>query len=142
MMGSAETLLILAAALQVALTLFAMVRMASTRVGVLKAREVKLADVALDTRNYPERVHKLQNNLANQFETPVLFFAAIAIALGAGLASFGLVVLAYAWLVARVIHMAIHTRSNDMVKRFQAFVAGLIILATLWLVLVAGALVG
>ncbi len=141
-MPSADTLLILAAGLQAGLTFFAIVRMASSRIVVLKARDVALADVALDTRNYPERVHKLQNNVTNQFETPLLFFAAVAVALGAGVGTYLLAALAYLWLATRVVHMAIHTGSNDVVKRFRAFTAGLATLAAMWLVVIAAALAG
>lgn len=141
-MAPVDKLLILAAGLQVALAIFAMVRTARARVGALRTREVRVADVALDTRNYPERLHKLQNNVSNQFETPTLFLAAIAIALGAGLTSAPLAALAYAWLASRVAHMAIQTGSNHMVRRFRAFVAGLALLAAMWILLIGHALFG
>jgi hypothetical protein len=139
---TAETLLILAAGAQVALTIFAVMRMGTARIRALKGREVGLADVSLDTRNYPEPLHKLQNNTTNQFETPVLFFAAVATALAADLASFGLAALALAWLVTRAIHMAIHTGSNNVIRRFNSFLAGLLILGAMWVEIVAEALAG
>ncbi|WP_342631573.1 MAPEG family protein [Marinobacter alkaliphilus] len=47
--------------------------------GVRKARAVKTGKVnrhqaALDNRVWPEEVVKVSNNIANQFEAPVLFY--------------------------------------------------------------------
>ena len=50
--------------------------------------------------------------------------------------------LALAWLVTRAVHMAIHTGSNHVLRRFNAFVAGLLILGAMWVVIAAGALAG
>ena len=141
-MPSNEKLLILAAGLQVLLTFVVMMRMAAARFAALKGREVRLSEVALDMRNYPERMHKLQNNLVNQFETPVMFYAVIAVALAAGLESMSLVLLAYLWLASRAVHMAIHTGSNNVMRRFRAFVVGLVVLVLMWVVVVVGAFLG
>ena len=70
----------------------------------------------------------------------MLFFAAIAIALAAGLAGPALAWLAWGWLAVRVAHMAIHVGRNDVRLRFYAFLASCVILLAMWAVLMSAAL--
>ncbi len=137
---TAETWLILAAAGQAAIVAASYALLGRGRIAALKAGEYRMRDIATDRSRYPERLHKLANNVGNQFETPVLFLAAIAIALTAGLAGTVLAVLAWAWLASRAVHMGIHVGRNDVRQRFYAFGAGCLILLAMWVVLVAAAL--
>ena len=136
----AETGLILAAAGQAAIVAASYGLLGYARVAAYRAGEFRMRDIASDRGRYPARLHKLANNVANQFETPVMFLAAIAIALAAGLASPTLVALAWAWLAARVVHMAIHVGPNVVPWRFRAFGASCLVLTAMWVVLVVAAL--
>jgi hypothetical protein len=139
---SAETWLILAAAGQAAIVAVSFGLLARGRIGAYRAREYRMRDIATDRSRYPARLHKLQNNVANQFETPVMFLAAIAIALAAGLAGPTLAVLAWAWLAARVVHMGVHVGPNVVRWRFYAFGVSCLVLLAMWVVLVVAALRG
>ena len=126
--------------LQVGLTFWALVRMGSVRVASVKAKEVTFGDVALDTRNYPDGVRKVSNNVINQFETPVLFYAVVAMALATGTANWPVAVGAVIFVASRYVHHMIHVGSNHVRKRFNAFLVGLIGLLIAWIGLGVGLL--
>ncbi len=126
--------------LQVGLTFWALLRMGSVRVASHKAKEVTFSDVALDTSSYPEAVRKVSNNVANQFETPVLFYAVVAIALATGTVNWPVAVGAVIFVASRYVHHAIHVGSNHVRKRFNAFLVGLIGLLIAWIGLGVGLL--
>ena len=118
--------------IQVGLTFWSIIRMGMVRVASLKAREVALKDVALSSEAYPVNVHAHQNNVENQFETPVLFYAAVGVAAAVGATNWGMVVGAVIFIVARLVHYKIHTGNNNLHTRFNAFLAGLFGLLICW----------
>lgn len=73
---------------------------------------------------WPESVLKVNNNLRNQFEMPVLFYG-VCFMLWA-LEAVDLVALVAAWLfvLTRFVHAWIHLGSNRMRHRARAFAAG------------------
>ncbi|MHA1127875.1 MAG: MAPEG family protein [Alphaproteobacteria bacterium] len=117
---------------QVALTFWSIARMGIVRVASLKARRVALKDVALSSEAYPVDVHAHQNNVENQFETPVLFYAAVGVAAAMGAANWGMVVGALIFIVSRLVHYRIHVGENNLHQRFNAFLAGLVGLVICW----------
>lgn len=119
--------------LQVALTFLALVRMGQSRVASHVAKEVTYGDIALDTRNYPDGVRKVSNNVSNQFETPVLFYAVVAIAAATESANWPLAIGAVIYVASRYVHHMIHVGSNHVRKRFNAFLMGLIGLLIAWI---------
>lgn len=77
----------------------------------------------------------VRNNLANQFELPMLFFA-VGLGLHA-IAAVDRVAIALAWLfvVSRWLHFAVHVTSNDLRWRSPAFAFGFVILGVMWALL-------
>jgi len=138
MMSTAAIVLVWAAFAQVLLTFWAIIRMGMARVAVIRSGALTMADIALDSRGWPEHVQKFQANTSNQFETPILFFAGIAIALGAGAASAWVALFAWLYVASRLAHRRIHVGSNDVAQRFRAYLMGLFALAALWIALMAG----
>src|SRR5690606_21324806 len=59
---------------QIALTLFMYIRLAGAKAGAIKRGEVDEARRALHEDAWPESVQKINNNIRNQFEVPVLFY--------------------------------------------------------------------
>jgi hypothetical protein len=115
---------------QIALTFYLLFRMAYMRTTLLKSREVRAGDIALDNSRWPDRPRQFANAYANQFELPVLFYVLCLIATqtGAG-ANIFLVILAWAFVVTRLVHAYIHTTSNRVMRRGTAFgLGGLILL--------------
>lgn len=119
--------------LQVALTFWAIVRMGRMRVASHVSGDVTYGDIALDTRNYPDAVKQIQNNVTNQFETPVLFYAVVATAAATESANWPLAVGAMIYVGSRFVHHFIHVGSNHIRRRFNAYLVGLIGLLISWI---------
>ncbi|MXU66271.1 MAPEG family protein [Oceanomicrobium pacificus] len=123
---------------QVALTFWAIIAMGQGRLAALQAKQVRMADIAIETDAYPENVRLLQANVRNQFETPVLLYAGVGIALATGAVNWGVALGALTYAVSRALHRWVHAGSNHLPSRFNAFVLGLVGLLILWLALAAG----
>ncbi len=128
------TAVLLPVFVQVGLTFLLLLRLGSSRIAALRRGEVKTGDIALGERNWPKRVLQLQNAFHNQFELPVLFYVLAALALVTRKADMLFVVMAWMFVATRLVHAYIHTTSNRVIRRFQAFVAGVLILAAMWIV--------
>lgn len=122
---------------QILLTLVVLLITARARIGVLKSREVRLADVAVRNGAWPERVQLLTNNYANQFETPVLFYVLALAALIVGAAGPVMVALAWLFVATRVGHSLIHLNGNNIRHRFNIFAAGVAVLLAMAVALAA-----
>lgn len=125
--------LLLPAFIHVALVLVIGVRMGRARFRSASTGAVKIKDVAVDNSRWPEDVRKIANNYQNQFELPVLFYSALALLVATSLADWVAVTLAWIFVASRVIHSVIHTGANVVIRRFQVFVFGFVIVALLWL---------
>jgi len=129
-----EMHLFIACFIQFALTIVVLTIMFFTRIGDVKAgitdaRFFKTYDFATEI---PNKTKQLNRNVTNQFETPVLFFAVVALILAMGLAHQHLVVLAYAWVFLRVLHTFVHLTSNKLPYRMTTFILSLALLIALW----------
>ncbi len=85
-----------------------------------------------ENRDEPAESLFVRNNLANQFELPVLFHACCLALLASG--GVGPVVLVLAWIfvVSRYAHTAIHVTTNRIRYRQPAFAAGFLTLGAMW----------
>lgn len=73
------------------------------------------------------------DNFRNLFETPVLFYALMAVAVGAGHTPGWLVAGAWAYVALRVVHSFIHCTYNTVMHRFAAFGSSFVLLVVMWL---------
>ncbi|MFL5022807.1 MAG: MAPEG family protein [Microvirga sp.] len=128
------TAILLPVYVQVALTFILLLWMGSSRLGSLRTGEVKVKDIALGERNWPSRILQVQNAYHNQLELPVLFYVLVTLALFTRKADMLFVVMSWMFVTSRLVHAAIHTTSNKMALRFQAFVVGVLILAAMWVI--------
>jgi hypothetical protein len=128
------TAILLPVYVQVALTFILLLWMGSSRLGTLRSGEVKVKDIALGERNWPTRILQVQNSYHNQFELPVLFYVLVVLALITRKADMLFVVMSWMFVASRLVHAAIHTTSNKVAWRFQAFVVGVLILAAMWVI--------
>jgi hypothetical protein len=119
---------------QVGLTFILLLWMGRSRLAHLRSGEVQVKEVALGERNWPKRVLQVQNSYHNQFELPVLFYALVALALITRKADLVFVVMSWLFVASRLVHAYIHTTSNKVAWRFQAFVVGVLILAAMWVI--------
>ncbi len=125
---------------QVGLTFWAIVRMGTVRVAAIKSGKVGFGDIAIHTTAYPEAVQTYQSNAHNQFETPSLLYAAVALGAALGEVNWLMAIAALAYLASRLVHRRIHIGTNHLPSRFRAFVAGLMALGLLWVSLGLGLL--
>ena len=94
------------------------------RVRAIRKRRVRFQDIALNREAWPDDVRKVGHNLENQFETPVLFYVLCGAATHIGATGFVMTVLAWIYVILRVIHAVIHVTVNDM-RRAIAFALSL-----------------
>ena len=90
------------------------------------------ADIALGRYPWPEDAEKRANNQRNQFELPVLFYAATGFALIVGAVDLTVVALAWAFTASRIVHAAIHIGPNKVRWRAPVFILGFLIVTAMW----------
>jgi len=125
--------LLLPVFVQVGLTFGLMLWMASQRVTAITSGAVRPKDISLREPNWPERATQIANAFHNQLELPMLFYVVVALILTTRTNSIEFVVLAWAFVVSRLVHAYIHTGSNRVDRRFYAMLAGMLILVAMWL---------
>jgi hypothetical protein len=124
-------LILLPVLVQVVLTLGIYVILIREKIRAIKAGECNQARRALYEDAWPEYVLKINNNLRNQFELPVLFYVVAGVLWA--LDAVHVLALAAAWLfaVSRIVHAWIHVGSNYVPNRRRAFTVGWWIVAVM-----------
>jgi hypothetical protein len=89
-------------------------------------------DLALGRVEWPEDAVKRAANQRNQFELPVLFYAVTAFALIVAAADTFMVVLAWLFVLTRLLHAAIHIGPNKVRWRSPVFALGFLVLTIMW----------
>ena len=116
------------------LTFVVWVFMYVRRLSFIVANKIPAQNVAspeLINAALPEHVNRPSNNLKNLFELPVVFYA-VCISLLASQQTDALFVnLAWAYVVLRVIHSAIHCSLNIVALRFAAYALSSTVLWTM-----------
>ena len=125
-------LLLLPAFVHVALVMVIAACMGLGRVRAVREGKVRVKDIALDSSKWPDDLRKLSNNYENQFQLPVFYYAVLALLLVTGLADGVAVVLSWIFVATRLVHTLVHTGGNVVLRRFQAFLAGLVIIVLMW----------
>lgn len=113
---------------QIILTLVILAATARYRTSALASGEVKPRDIALDNTQWPDRIRQFANCYSNQFELPVLFYVLCLISHTTRTADLIFVLLAWIFVVTRVVHAYIHTGSNVVRIRGAAFGLGFVVL--------------
>ncbi len=113
-------LLCLAVAALMGLTIHAYMQMANARVRIAKAGLVTVDDYKT-TKNEPDDAAVYTRAVANLFEMPVMFYALVLMSLTVGTASWITVILAWAYVVLRIVHWRELTTTNTVLKRRKIF---------------------
>jgi hypothetical protein len=113
---------------QIFLTLTMFIVLGVRKAKAVKAGEVNRQQAALNNRVWPEDVVKVSNNIANQFEVPVLFYVLCLVLYSIN--AVGMVALVLAWLFAlsRFAHAYVHIGSNYVPMRMRLFLVGCLVL--------------
>jgi hypothetical protein len=104
------------------------------RFGALRTGQVRLPDIALGQRTWPERVQATSNAFSNQFELPVLFLVLVPLAIITRKADIVFVALSWAFVVTRLFHAGVFITTNNVRQRFSAFIVGALVLMAMWII--------
>jgi hypothetical protein len=128
---------------QVFLTLAVLWVMGMARQHSIRERGQTIEDMALaGDADWSDEALKRNNNYKNQFELPVLFYAACLFALELKIVDAWVLGLASAFALTRVVHAVVHIGPNIVLYRGSAFLAGYVVLALLWIVIGVRGLTG
>lgn len=117
---------------EVVLTFGLMLWMGAMRVRLVRSGQVKPEDIALRQPNWPKHVLQVQNAAANQFELPLLFYVLTILSIITRDADLTFVILAWVFVLLRLIHAYIHVTSNIVRLRGLAFITGAFVLMIMW----------
>ncbi len=116
---------------QVALTFAVLIALGAVRGRAVREKSVG-REAASDDTVFPPYARQVANNFRNQFELPVLFYVLTALALFTRKADIVFVVLAWVFVLSRIVHAYVHCTSNDIRLRFPAHVVGVVALLVMW----------
>ncbi len=105
---------------------------AARRRGVRSLDKETAKTLAMGTFDWPDDARKRAANYTNQFELPVLFYAVVAFALIVNAANTVMIVLAWIFVLSRILHAAIHIGPNRVKYRAPAFALGFLVVGIMW----------
>ena len=113
---------------QVILTIGMFIVLGKRKAQAVKAGLVNRQEAALDSRAWPAEVVKVSNNIANQFEVPMLFYVLCLVLHNLQAVGTATVVLAWLFVVSRYAHAYVHIYSNYVPARMRLFMVGCVML--------------
>jgi hypothetical protein len=127
---------------EVILTFVLMLRMGALRQGDFRSGAVKGQDVALREPNWSKRTTQVAYSFSNQFELPVLFYVLTILAWDTRHAGIVFVVLAWIFVIFRVLQAYVHVTSNVYRLRSTFFSIGAVVLMIMWALYIIEVLTG
>ena len=127
---------------EVILTFALMFWMGALRNGDFRSGAVKPQDVALREPIWPGRTAQAANSFSNQFELPVLFYVLTILAWVTRHAGYVFVILAWIFVICRVLQAYIHLTSNDYRLRSTFYSIGALVLMIMWALYIVEVLTG
>ncbi len=130
---------------QLVYPMFALVLLTATVLVILFCRRVSAVRSGGVSAHYfriyqgasePEQAAKASRHFSNLFEAPTLFYAACLVAMITHDGGVVALVLAWAYVLARVIHAVIHLGANRLRRRINAYFFGWLVLLALWIQIV------
>jgi len=118
---------------QVILTIAMFIVLGARKAQAVKTGLVNRKEAALDNRAWPTDVIKVSNNIANQFETPILFYVLCVVLYISGGAGVAAIALAWAYALSRYAHAFVHVGSNFVPTRLRIFLFGCLVLLAMTL---------
>jgi hypothetical protein len=121
---------------QVILTFVLLFWTGRMRVGSVRRGEVHPRDIALREPNWDKPTTQVANAYHNQLELPLLFYVLTILAWITKQADLLFVVLAWVFVVLRIVHAAVHVTSNRLSQRFAMFAASVFVLLVMWVIFI------
>jgi hypothetical protein len=115
--------------------------------GPLRARDfrtglVREEDIALRQPNWSKPTLQVQYSFSNQFELPVLFYVLTILAYVTHHAGILFVVLAWVFVIFRVLQAYVHVTNNKVRLRGAFFIVSALALVIMWIVFIVQILTG
>jgi len=127
---------------EVILTFALMLRMGALRSRDFRSGAVKAADIALREPNWPKPTRQAAYSFSNQFELPVLFYVLTILEWVTRHAGYVFVVLAWAFVICRVLQAYVHVSNNNVRLRGAFYSVGAVILMVMWAIYIVEILTG
>ncbi len=131
MLQSVGAWILLPMVAQMLLTVGVLVRLGIAKKSAFLAGLVDRDRFGLHEDAWPDSVIQISNNLRNQFELPVLFYALCITLFVLNAGGWLAIALATIFVATRCFHAAIHLGGNVVPKRRQMFIYGLLSIAGL-----------
>jgi hypothetical protein len=119
---------------EVMLTFVLLLILAPMRTRDFGSGAVRPQDIALREPNWPKRTQQFANAFSNQFELPVLFYVLTILEYITHLAGVAFVVLAWIFVIFRVLQAFVHVTSNIVRLRGAFFAISAVVLAIMWVI--------
>jgi len=94
----------------------------------LAAGKVDLVRRALHVDAWPDDVLRINNNINNQFQVPVLFYMVSVILWAVQSVSLPVLIISWGFVLSRIFHSYSHTGENDVPTRRKIFLVSSILL--------------
>jgi hypothetical protein len=127
---------------EVLLTFVLMFGMMYFRTSSLLGGETRFEDIAMREPNWPKRAQQFAYAFNNQFELPVLFYVLTILSIVTRHADFLFVVLAWIFVIFRVLQGFVHVTSNNVRLRGGFYGVGALVLVIMWLIFMVRILLG
>jgi len=114
------------------LILFLFVMVSVKRMQAVSAGQLDIDNLA-HKGNEPENSRRWANNLNNQFELPILFYALIALLYATQSFNWIYVALAYVFLFGRILHTYVQVTGDNVDLRGKVFTINFLALVVMWL---------
>jgi hypothetical protein len=128
--------------IEVALAFALLFGMAALRTRDIKTGAVDRRNIALREANWPARTTQFMNAFANQFEVPVLFYVLVILLIVLHHAGWLFVILAWIFVLFRILQAGIHVTGNNMLWRGQAYAVSVVVLFVMWVIFAIEILAG
>jgi len=127
---------------EVILTFVLLFWSAPLRTSALRSGVVRPEQIALREPNWPKHATQIANAYANQLELPVLFYVLTILAYVTHKAGILFVVLAWLFVIFRLLHAFVHVTSNNVNVRGPLFGGSAVVLAIMWIIYIVEVLIG
>ena len=106
--------------------------MAARRQRAFRSGETRWQDIAVTKEGWPKDCLQASYCFGNQFELPVLFYVLTILALITKQADVAFVILAWIFVVMRVLQAGVHLTSNHVPTRGAFYAVGAVVLIIMW----------
>jgi hypothetical protein len=137
-----NNLIFLPVVIQVLLVFSLYIYLAIVKSRAIKAGQVDEKRRSLHDDAWPDYVLKVNNNIRNQFEVPVLFYVLVMLVWLTQSVNIVMHILAWVFVASRIHHSIIHVGSNHVPLRRRVFMFGCLILIIITLYLAYSIILG